>query len=77
MLWTNGWSKPSNDLSKRFNDFYTLTDYSYDFLNLKLAYLFEEIYAWVRAHFPEQRLVIEPRAKPVRKKVQKEERMKI
>ena len=72
MLWTNGLSKPSNDLSKRFNDFYTLTDYSYDFLNLKLAYLFEEIYAWVQAHFPEQRPVIEPQAKPVRKKVQKE-----
>ena len=37
-----------------------------------LEYLFEEIYAWVRAHFPEHGLVIEPRAKTVRKKVQKE-----
>ena len=72
MLWTNDLSKPSNDLSKRFNDFHTLTYYSYDFLNIKLAYLFEEIYAWVRAHFPKRWLVIEPRAKLIQKKVQKE-----
>ena len=70
MLWTNGWSTPSNDLSKRFNDFYTLTDYSYDFLSLKFEYLFEENYAWVRARFPE--LWIEPRAKTAQKEVQKE-----
>ena len=72
MLWTNGLSKPSNDLSKCFNDFHTLTDYSYDFLSIKLAYLFEEIYTWVRAHFPKHWLVIEPQAKPIQKKVQKE-----
>ena len=36
-----------------------------------LEYLFEEIYTWVRAHFPEHRLVIEPWAKTVRKKVQR------
>ena len=46
----------------------------FHFLNLKIGieYLLEEIYAWVRAHFPEHRLLIEPRAKTVRKKVQKE-----
>ena len=67
---SSGLSKPSNDLSKRFNDFNTLTDYSYDFLSLKFEYLFEENYAWVRARFPE--LWIEPRAKTAQKKVQKE-----
>ena len=35
----------------------------FHFRNLKLEYLFEEIYAWVRAHFPKRRLVIEPQAK--------------
>ena len=42
------------------------------FLNLNLEYLFEEINTWVWAHFPEHWLVIEPRVKTVRKKVQKE-----
>ena len=36
-----------------------------------LEYLFEEIYAWVLVHFPEHRLVIEPQAKTVWKKVQR------
>ena len=45
---------------------------AFHFLNLKLEYLFEEIYAWVRAHLPEHQLVIEPWEKTVRKKVQKE-----
>ena len=36
-----------------------------------LEYLFEEIYAWVRTHFPKHRLVIEPRGKTVWKEVQR------
>ena len=42
------------------------------FLNLELEYLFEETCAWVRAHFPEHRLVMEPWAKTFWKNVQKE-----
>ena len=36
-----------------------------------LEYLFEEIYAWEWTHFPKHRLVIEPRRKTLRKKVQR------
>ena len=38
------------------------------FLNLKLEYLFEEIYTWVQVHFPEHWLVIKPQRKPFEKK---------
>ena len=36
-----------------------------------LEYLFEEMYAWVRVHFPEHQPVTEPQAKTTRKKVQR------